>query len=59
MENQTVNEGKTAAIIAYITIFGTIIAYILNAGKKSVIQIRHCFSVKILSYMTHHLKYAL
>jgi hypothetical protein len=35
MENQTVNEGKTAAIIAYITIFGTIIAYILNAGKKN------------------------
>lgn len=34
MENQTVNEGKTAAIIAYITIFGTIIAYILNAVKR-------------------------
>lgn len=35
MENQTVKEGKTAAIIAYITIFGTLVAFILNSSKKN------------------------
>lgn len=35
MENQTVSEGKTAAIIAYFTIFGTIIAYLMNSSKKN------------------------
>ena len=35
MENQTVKEGKTAAIIAYITIFGTLIAFIMNSSKKN------------------------
>ena len=34
MENYTVNEGKTNAIISYFTIIGTIIALILNKDKK-------------------------
>ena len=35
MENQTVNEGKTMAIISYITIFGTLIAFFMNNSKKN------------------------
>lgn len=35
MENQTVNEGKTTAIISYITIIGTVIALIMNSSKKN------------------------
>ena len=35
MENQTVNEGKTAAIISYLTIIGTIVAFIMNNDKKN------------------------
>ena len=35
MENQTVNEGKTMAIISYITIIGTIIAFFMNNNKKN------------------------
>ncbi|MCF6167860.1 hypothetical protein [Lutibacter sp.] len=35
MENQTVNEGKTTAIISYITWIGTLIAFIMNNGKKN------------------------
>ena len=35
MTEQTVKEGKKLAIIAYITIFGPIIAYFLNNDKKN------------------------
>ncbi|AMC10389.1 hypothetical protein Lupro_03595 [Lutibacter profundi] len=35
MENQTVNEGKTTAIISYITWIGTLIAFIMNTNKKN------------------------
>ncbi|WP_298880669.1 hypothetical protein [uncultured Polaribacter sp.] len=35
MENQTVNEGKTTAIISYITIIGTVAALIMNSSKKN------------------------
>lgn len=35
MENQTVNEGKTMAIISYITIIGTFIAFLSNNSKKN------------------------
>ncbi len=37
IENKTVavNEGKNTAIIAYITIIGLIIAFILNSDKKN------------------------
>ena len=35
MENQTVNEGKTMAIISYITVIGTIIAFFMNNSKKN------------------------
>jgi len=35
MENTTVTEGKTIAIISYITFIGTIIAFIMNNDKKN------------------------
>ena len=35
MENKTVEEGKTIAIIAYITIIGLIIAFVMNNEKKN------------------------
>ncbi len=33
--NQTIQEGKTIAIISYLTIFGAIIGIILNSDKKN------------------------
>ena len=35
MENQTVNEGKTIAIISYITWIGTLVAFIMNNDNKN------------------------
>lgn len=35
MENQTIKEGKTLAIVSYLTYIGTIIAFILNNEKKN------------------------
>ena len=34
-DNTTVNEGKTIAIISYITLIGLIIAYFMNKGKEN------------------------
>lgn len=35
MNTGTINEGKTIAIISYITIIGTIIAFIMNNNKHN------------------------
>jgi len=35
MEQNTVEEGKTMAIISYITIIGLIIAFLMNNSKKN------------------------
>ncbi len=35
MEQNTINEGKTTAIISYITLIGTVIAIIMNNSKKN------------------------
>ena len=35
MVNNTVEQGKNIAVISYLTIFGTIIAYFLNGDKKN------------------------
>lgn len=35
MSNQTIEEGKSTAIISYLTIIGTIIAVVLNIEKKN------------------------
>jgi uncharacterized membrane protein len=43
IENKTttVNEGKTIAIIAYITIIGLIIAFVMNNDKKNTFASYH------------------
>jgi uncharacterized membrane protein len=35
MENQTVNEGKTTAIISHLWVIGLIIAFFMNNSKKN------------------------
>ncbi|WP_457615636.1 DUF4870 domain-containing protein [Lutibacter sp.] len=35
MENRTITEGKTMAIISYITWIGTLIAFIMNNDKRN------------------------
>lgn len=52
MENVTVNEGKTIAIISYITWIGTLIAFIMNNEKKNpfaAFHIRQMIGLSILS----------
>jgi len=52
MKNQTVNEGKTTAIISYITWIGTIIAFIMNNDKRNsfaAFHIRQMIGLSIFS----------
>lgn len=35
MDQTTISEGKTAAIISYITVIGLLIAYIMNNSKQN------------------------
>ena len=35
MDNQTIEEGRTIAIISYLTLFGVIIAFFMNNEKKN------------------------
>jgi len=35
LSSNTIEEGKTIAIIAYITIFGLLIAFLMNNDKKN------------------------
>lgn len=35
MDQNTVNEGKTMALVAYLTIFGTLIAFFMNQEKRN------------------------
>lgn len=35
MYDQTVSEGKTIAIVSYITIIGTVIAFVMNQNKRN------------------------
>ncbi len=51
MNTGTVQEGKTIAIISYITFIGTIIAYIMNQNKKNSFasfHIRQAVGIAIL-----------
>lgn len=46
----TVDEGKTIAIIAYITIIGLIIAFVMNNDKKNTFaafHIRQCLGIAL------------
>ncbi|NLP57001.1 DUF4870 domain-containing protein [Lutibacter sp. B1] len=52
MENQTVKEGKTTAIISYITWIGTLIAFIMNNSKRNSFasfHIRQMLGILVLS----------
>jgi uncharacterized membrane protein len=52
MENTTVTEGKTMAIISYITWVGTLIAFIMNNDKKNAFaafHIRQMIGLSLLS----------
>ncbi len=54
MENTTVNEGKTMAIISYLWIIGLIIAFIMNNSKKNdfaSFHIRQMIGLSILSIL--------
>lgn len=54
MENLTAKEGKTNAIISYITIIGTIIALILNNSAKNAFvsfHVRQMVGLSILSFI--------
>lgn len=52
MENQTVNEGKTAAIISYLWWIGFIIAFFMNNSKRNSFtsfHIRQSLGINLLS----------
>lgn len=60
MENQTVNEGKTTAIISYITIIGTVLAWVMNNSKKnpfSSFHIRQMIGLNILYFVNQFVIY--
>ena len=60
MENQTVNEGKTIAIISYLTIIGTIVAYVMNTSKKNTFasfHIRQMIGIFILGIINKYVIY--
>ena len=53
MENYSVKEGKTIAIISYITFIGTIIAFIMNQNKKNAFaafHIRQAIGIILLGF---------
>lgn len=52
MSNNSVEEGKTMAIISYITVIGTIIAYFMNKDKNNdfaAFHIKQAWKVFFLS----------
>jgi uncharacterized membrane protein len=54
MDNYTVKEGKTIAIISYITWIGTIIAFLMNNDKRNYFasfHIRQSMGLAILSLL--------
>tara|TARA_R110002073_G_scaffold4213_1_gene27891 strand:- start:30912 stop:31238 length:327 start_codon:yes stop_codon:yes gene_type:complete len=60
MENTTVTEGKTIAIISYITWIGTLIAFIMNNEKKNTFasfHIRQMVGLSLLSIVNSFVVY--
>ena len=54
MDNYTVKEGKTIAIISYITWIGTVIAFLMNNDKRNYFasfHIRQSIGLGILSLL--------
>lgn len=58
--NATIKEGKTNAVISYLTIIGTIVALILNNGKKnsfSSFHIRQNVGLNIIYFLNQWIVY--
>jgi uncharacterized membrane protein len=59
MNNQTVTEGKTIAIICYLTFIGTIIAFIMNQNKQNTFasfHIRQAIGLILLGFILNILQ---
>lgn len=55
MENQTVKEGKTMAIISYLTWIGALIAFIMNNEKHNsfaAFHIRQMIGLSLFAFLT-------
>lgn len=58
MNNQTVQDGKMMAIISYITVIGTLIAFIMNQNKQNPFtsfHIRQAIGIFLLGLITNFL----
>lgn len=56
MENLSNKEGKTAAIISYITIIGTIIAFVMNQSNRNSFasfHIRQAIGIYLLFFVVN------
>ncbi len=54
MENLTIKEGKTIAIISYITIIGIVVAFVMNNDKKNpfaAFHIRQSIGIYLLFFL--------
>ncbi len=59
MNNQTAQEGKTMAIISYITVIGTLIAFIMNQNKPNYFtsfHIRQAIGIFVLWLLVNFLQ---
>jgi hypothetical protein len=60
MENHTIKEGKTAALISYIPVIGAPIAFFLNKNKQNYFasfHIRQTFGLNILYFINKWVVY--
>lgn len=58
MNNQTVQDGKMMAIISYITVIGTLIAFIMNQNKQNPFtsfHIRQAIGIFLLGLIANFL----
>lgn len=56
MQNQTVQEGKTIAIISYLTLIGTFIAFLMNQNKQNYFasfHIRQALGVSLIALLAN------
>ncbi len=58
MATKTVNDGKTIAIISYITVIGLLIAFIMNSSKRNSFasfHIRQMLGISILGFINWYI----
>jgi hypothetical protein len=61
MANQSIKEGKTAALISYIPVIGAPIAFFINKNKHNYFasfHIRQTFGLNILYFVNKYIIYA-